>query len=75
MAIIRSGNGYNRAHASGNVRTTGLTMDDIGNAITNDLVNNVYLSKIPTAPFSNVQDSRDISMLIQGDIPIVAHCS
>ena len=75
MAIIRSGNGYNRAHVSGDVRTTGLTMDDIGNAIINNLVNNVYLSKIPTPPFSNVQDSRDISILIQGDIPIVAHCS
>ena len=37
MAIIRSGNGYNRAHVSGDVRTIGLTMDDIGNAIINDL--------------------------------------
>lgn len=63
---VSSGHGYNRAHNSGDVRTTGLSMDEIDNAIINDLTSNVDLSKIPTPPFRNGQKGKDIPILIQG---------
>ena len=47
---INSGHGYNRAHSTGDVRDSGLSMDQVDSAILNDIKNNVNISSIPTIP-------------------------
>ena len=47
---INSGHAYDRAHRSGDVRDSGLSMDQVDNAIVNDIANNVDIDNLPTVP-------------------------
>ena len=49
---INSGHAYNRAHSGGDVRHSGLSMDQIDNAIVNDIINSIDNRVIPTVPQS-----------------------
>ena len=47
---INSGHGYNRPHSGGDVRDSGLSMDQIDNAIVRDITNNVDVNNLPQVP-------------------------
>ena len=63
---IYSGHSYNRAHATGDVRDTGLSMDTIDNAIVRDVTNNVNISKLPVFPNKTGQKAQEVTIDVQG---------
>ena len=58
---INSGHGYNRPHSGGDVRDSGLSMNQIDNAIVNDISRNVDIRALPTVPAR-----RDVTINIDG---------
>lgn len=63
---IYSGHSYNRAHATGDVRDTGLSMNTIDNAIVRDVTNNVNISKLPVFPNKTGQKAQEVTIDVQG---------
>lgn len=49
---INSGHGYNRPHATGDVRNSGLSMDQIDGAVVDDIAKNMNTIDMPTVPAS-----------------------
>lgn len=47
---INSGHGYNRVHATGDIRSSGYTMDQVDGAIVRDILSISDISAVPRIP-------------------------
>jgi RHS repeat-associated protein len=65
---IKSGHGYNRPHASGDLKDTGLSMDEIDNGIINDLESKIKSNtSIPKVGSNDFKGPEEFSININGN--------
>ena len=75
---INSGHAYNRPHSSGDVRDSGLSMNQIDNAIADDIANNVDVStlrQVPAMTSNNININGysltyDVTVLPNGNVSV-----